>query len=86
MIIIVYAIYFLVYCTEHFQNVVLGDKLLYIRGILMIIIFCGHSNCLFSDDVKEELKNILVGEITKNPTCKFYLGGMVILMDCVCVR
>ena len=41
----------------------------------MIITFCGHSICLFSDDVKEQLKNILVGEIIKNPTCKFYLGG-----------
>ena len=41
----------------------------------MIITFCGHSNCLFNDDIKEQLKNILVGEIIKNPTCKFYLGG-----------
>ena len=41
----------------------------------MIITFCGHSNCLFKYDVKEQLKNILVGEIIKNPTCKFYLGG-----------
>ena len=41
----------------------------------MIITFCGHSNCLFSDDIKEQLKNILVSEIIKNPTCKFYLGG-----------
>ena len=41
----------------------------------MIITFCGHSNCLFSDDVKEQLKNILLGEIIKNPTCRFYLGG-----------
>lgn len=41
----------------------------------MIITFCGHSNCLFSNDFKEQLKNILVGEIIKNPTCKFYLGG-----------
>ena len=44
-------------------------------GFLMIITFCGHSNCLFSDDVKEQLKNSLVNEIIKNPTCKFYLGG-----------
>ena len=41
----------------------------------MIITFCGHSNCLFSYDVKEQLKNILIDEINKNPTCKFYLGG-----------
>ena len=34
----------------------------------MIITFCGHSNCLFNDDIKEQLKNILVGEIIKNPT------------------
>ncbi len=41
----------------------------------MIITFCGHSNCLFNNDVKEHLKNILLDEIIKNPTCKFYLGG-----------
>ena len=41
----------------------------------MIITFCGHSDFLFSDDVKQQLKNILVSEIIKNPTCKFYLGG-----------
>ncbi len=41
----------------------------------MIITFCGHSNCLFNDDVKERLQNILVCEIIKNPTSKFYLGG-----------
>lgn len=41
----------------------------------MIITFCGHSNCLFSDDVKTQLKNILIDKIIKNPTCKFYLGG-----------
>ena len=41
----------------------------------MAIAFCGHSNCLFNDAIKEQLKNILVSEITKNPTCKFYLGG-----------
>lgn len=41
----------------------------------MIITFCGHSDFLFSDDVKQQLKNILVSEIRKNPTCKFYLGG-----------
>ena len=41
----------------------------------MIITFCGHSNCLFSDEEKEKLKQILIKEITKNPTCKFYLGG-----------
>ena len=41
----------------------------------MIITFCGHSNCLFSDNIKEQLKKILKNEIIKNPTCKFYLGG-----------
>ena len=41
----------------------------------MIITFCGHSNCLFNNDVKEQLKNILVDEINKNPISKFYLGG-----------
>lgn len=41
----------------------------------MIITFCGHSKCLFSDEEKEHLKTILVAEIRKNPTCKFYLGG-----------
>ena len=41
----------------------------------MIITFCGHSNCLFNNDVKEQFKNILLDEIIKNPTCKFYLGG-----------
>lgn len=40
----------------------------------MIITFCGHSDFLFSDDIKQQLKNILVSEIIKNPTCKFYLG------------
>ena len=41
----------------------------------MIITFCGHSNFSFSDTTKEELKNLLIGKIRKNPTCKFYLGG-----------
>ena len=41
----------------------------------MIITFFGHSNCLFNDDIKKQLKNILLDEIIKNPTCKFYLGG-----------
>ncbi len=41
----------------------------------MLITFCGHSNYLFSDNVKEELKNILINETRKNPTYKFYLGG-----------
>ena len=40
----------------------------------MIITFFGHSNC-FNDDIKIQLKNILLDEIIKNPTCKFYLGG-----------
>ena len=41
----------------------------------MIITFFGHSNCLFNDDIKKQLKTILGNEIIKNPTCKFYLGG-----------
>lgn len=41
----------------------------------MIITFFWHSNCLFNDDIKKQLKNILLDEIIKNPTCKFYLGG-----------
>ena len=41
----------------------------------MIITFCGHSNCLFSDEEKEKLKQLLIKEIRKIPTCKFYLGG-----------
>ena len=41
----------------------------------MIITFCGHSNCLFSDEEREKLKQLLIKEIRKNPTCKFYLGG-----------
>ena len=51
----------------------------------MIITFCGHSNCLFNDDVKEQLKNILIGEIIKKPTCKFYLGGYGDF-DSLCLR
>ena len=51
----------------------------------MIITFCGHSDFLFSDDVKQQLKNILVSEIIKNPTCKFYLGGYGDF-DSVCLR
>ena len=41
----------------------------------MTITFCGHSNCLFSDEEKGKLKQLLIREIRKNPTCKFYLGG-----------
>ena len=51
----------------------------------MIITFCGHSNCLFNEDVKEQLKNIIVSEIIKNPTCKFYLGGYGDF-DVLCLR
>ena len=51
----------------------------------MIITFCGHSNCLFNEDVKEQLKNILLDEIIKNPTCKFYLGGYGDF-DSLCLR
>lgn len=41
----------------------------------MIITFCGHSQAIFTDEEKSVLRNILVGEIIKNPTSKFYLGG-----------
>ena len=51
----------------------------------MIITFCGHSNCLFNNDVKEQLKNILLDKIIKNPTCKFYLGGYGDF-DSLCLR
>ena len=51
----------------------------------MIITFCGHSDFLFSDDVKQQLKNILVSEIIKNPTCRFYLGGYGDF-DSLCLR
>ena len=51
----------------------------------MIITFCGHSNCLFNDEEKEKLKQILIKEITKNPTCKFYLGGYGDF-DSLCLR
>ena len=51
----------------------------------MIITFCGHSNCLFSDEEKEKLKQLLIKEIRKNPTCKFYLGGSGDF-DSLCLR
>ena len=51
----------------------------------MVITFCGHSDFLFSDDVRQQLKNILVSEIIKNPTCKFYLGGYGDF-DSLCLR
>ena len=51
----------------------------------MIITFCGHSNCLFKDDIKRQLKTILGNEIIKNPTCKFYLGGYGDF-DSLCLR
>ena len=51
----------------------------------MIITFCGHSDFLFSDDVKQQLKNILIKEIRKNPTCQFYLGGYGDF-DSLCLR
>ena len=51
----------------------------------MIITFCGHSNCLFSDEEKEKLKQLLINEIIKNPTCKFYLGGYGDF-DSLCLR
>ena len=51
----------------------------------MIITFCGHSNCLFNDEEKEKLKQLLIKEIRKNPTCKFYLGGYGDF-DSLCLR
>ena len=51
----------------------------------MIITFCGHSNFSFSDTTKNELKNLLIENIRKNPTCKFYLGGYGDF-DSLCLR
>ena len=51
----------------------------------MTITFCGHSNCLFLDEEKEKLKQLLIKEIRKNPTCKFYLGGYGDF-DSLCLR
>ena len=51
----------------------------------MVITFCGHSNCLFSDEEKEKLKQLLIKEIRKNPTCRFYLGGYG-AFDSLCLR
>ena len=51
----------------------------------MVITFCGHSNCLFSDEEKEKLKQLLIKEIIKNPTCKFYVGGYGDF-DSLCLR
>ena len=51
----------------------------------MIITFCGHSNCLFLDEEKEKLKQLLIKEISKNLTCKFYLGGYG-AFDSLCLR
>jgi uncharacterized phage-like protein YoqJ len=43
--------------------------------VAMTITFCGHSNFLFDNTVKEKLRELLLQEIRKNPACKFYLGG-----------
>ena len=51
----------------------------------MIITFCGHSQVIFTDEEKSVLRNILVDEIIKNPTCKFYLGGYGDF-DVLCLR
>ena len=51
----------------------------------MTITFCGHSNCLFSDEEKDELKQLIIKEIRNNPTCKFYLGGYGDF-DSLCLR
>ena len=29
----------------------------------MTITFCGHSNCLFSDEEKDELKQLIIKEV-----------------------
>lgn len=41
----------------------------------MIITFCGHSKFSFDDLAKNDLRELLLQNIRKNPTCKFYLGG-----------
>ena len=51
----------------------------------MIITFCGHSQVIFTSEEKSVLRNILVDEINKNPTCKFYLGGYGDF-DSLCLR
>ena len=51
----------------------------------MIITFCGHSQVIFTDEEKSLLRNILVDEINKNPTCKFFLGGYGDF-DSLCLR
>ncbi len=51
----------------------------------MIITFCGHSNCLLGDEEKEKLKQLLIKEIIKNPTYKFYLGWYG-AFDSLCLR
>ena len=51
----------------------------------MIITFCGHSNYLFNDEEKQELKQLLIEKMRKNPTCKFYLGGYGDF-DSLCLR
>lgn len=51
----------------------------------MIITFCGHSQVIFTDEEKSLLRNILVDEINKSPTCKFFLGGYGDF-DSLCLR
>lgn len=51
----------------------------------MVITFCGHSQVIFTDEEKSVLRNILVDEINKNPTSKFYLGGYGDF-DVLCLR
>ena len=51
----------------------------------MIITFCGHSKAIFSGEEKLLLKQLLIKEIRKNPTCKFYLGGYG-CFDSLCLR
>ena len=41
----------------------------------MIITFCGHSKLSFDDSLKNHLRELLIQNIRKKTTCKFYLGG-----------
>lgn len=51
----------------------------------MIITFCGHSNYTFDDGVRKKLKELLLLQVRKNPSCKFYLGGYG-NFDTLCLR
>ena len=51
----------------------------------MIVTFCGHSSCLFNDEERKKLKNLLINIVNKKPTAKFYLGGYGDF-DSLCLR